>query len=95
MAQRNQNKYTALMVLAHNNPQLLDQDWAMELIQALGGKRNCNGATALTLIFDGQYARNANFMGGGFRALWEAENAIKTNLQRSCLDYIKAAPAEI
>ena len=64
-----------LMKLCCHNPQLLNHDWAVELVQRLGGKVDNNGYTALILLFQWK-PEKTDFNSKGFKLLWEKEKDI-------------------
>ena len=66
------------MMLCHYNPILLKHEWAVELVQYLGGKVIKGRFTALMSLFAGNID-NADFNSIGFKLLWEKEKGIKMN----------------
>ena len=66
------------MVLCFYNPQLLNQEWSLELVQRLGGKVGSGGYTALIWLFIGS-ASKTDFCTSGFKMLWEREKDININ----------------
>ena len=64
------------MMLCCHNPQLLNYDWAVELVQQLSGKICNNGGTALIQLFN-RNTELINFNSNGFKLLWEKEKNIK------------------
>ena len=66
------NCWTCLMQLRKSNPRLLSHDWAVELVQQVGGKENNSSEAALILLFQWS-PEKTDFNSDGFRLLWEAE----------------------
>ena len=64
------------MTLCYHNSQLLRFDWAVELVQRLGGIVNNVGNTALLKLLLGN-AEKTDFSSRGFKILWEIEKNIK------------------
>ena len=67
------------MYLCYDNPQLLNHEWAVDLVQRLGGKVSNYGDTALMLLFDNN-AYKTRFNSQGFKLLWEREKNIKIDI---------------
>ena len=63
------------MMLCNWNPQLLKYDWAVELVQRVGGKVDNNENTALILLF-WKNPEKTDFNSKGFKLLWEKEKGI-------------------
>jgi len=66
------------MNLCYLNPQLLNHDWAVELVQRLGGKFYDYGWTSLIWLFTG-YPENTDFNSNGFKLLWMKEKNINVD----------------
>ena len=63
------------MYLCWHNPQLLNHDWAVELVRRQNGKVSNSGFTALILLFYGK-PEKTDFSSKGFKLLWEKEKDI-------------------
>ena len=63
------------MTLCHYNSQLLDLEWAGQLVNQHERKTDKNGNTALILLFMGK-AEKTKFYSEGFKLLWEREKGI-------------------
>ena len=72
------DNWTVLMYLCYCKPQLLNYDWAVELVQRLGGKVDNNGSTALIQLFI-ENPEKTDFNSNGFKLLWENEKNIKVD----------------
>ena len=66
---------TVLMWLCRFNPQLLNLDQAVELVQQLGEKVNNGRETALIQLFY-YNSEKVDFNSNGFKLLWEKEKDI-------------------
>ena len=66
------------MILCSCNPQLLNHNWAVELVQQHGGKLDNDGWTALILCFN-KISEKVNINTTGFNLLWEMEKDINVN----------------
>ena len=66
------------MILCRNNSQLLNHDWAVELVQRLGGKVDNIGETALIGLFY-RNPEKTDFNSNGFKLLWEKEKGIEVD----------------
>ena len=80
----NGDNWTVLMILCEYNPQLLNHDWAVELVQRQCGKVDKYGWTALMLIFY-ESTDKADFGSSGFKLLWEKEKNIKVVKLKECI----------
>ena len=74
------------MILCWFNSQLLNHDWAVELVQRLGGKVNDYGITALTWLFNGN-PEKTEFNSNGFKLLWEKEKDINVDELKKDMQY--------
>ena len=72
------NNWTVLMILCRNNPQLLNHDWTIGLVQRQSGNVDYAGETALIRLFKG-YPYKTDFNSNGFKLLWEKEKNIKVD----------------
>ena len=64
--------------MCRHNPQLLEYDWAVELVRSQAGNVDLDGCTALIWLFNGN-ADRTDFSSLGFNLLWEKEKRIEIN----------------
>ena len=67
------------MYLCNKSPQLLNNDYGVELVKLLGGKVAKDGYTALILLFEGNTDK-IDFGSDGFKLLWEREKNMNEGL---------------
>ena len=66
------------MILCSFYSQLLNHDWAVELMHQLSGKVDNNGSTALIQLFIIK-PEKTDFNSDGFKLLWEKEKDIEVD----------------
>ena len=82
-------RQTVLMWLCCDNPVLLVHEWALVLVERLGGRTCRRELTALIYIFKSSPRKAIDFRTQAFRALWDVEKGVSIEQLR---EHVRARP---